>query len=98
MAGNRPIKFRMLEIFLDEKEHWNCDVVEQLQAEYGMLSGYGRDSINFDLIELAAGGMLEEVEVKSDSEGSYKKGALLHKYAITAYGKTRGKETCLFSL
>lgn len=94
MAGNRPIKFRMLEIFLDGKEHWNSDVVKQLQVEYGMNSGYGRDSINFDLIELAAGGMLKEVNAKLDSGGSYKKGAVLHKYVITAYGKTRANETC----
>lgn len=98
MVGKRPIKFRMLQLFLDGKEHWSSDVVKQLQTEYGMNSGYGRDSINFDLIELATGGMLKEVEVKPDSDGSYKKGALLHKYVITAYGKTRATETCKVSL
>jgi len=94
MARNRPIKFRILEIYSDDKEHWNGDVVKQLQSEYGMKSGYGRDSINFDIIELAAGGMLKEIDVKQDVDGTYKAGSLLHKYVITAYGKTKANESC----
>jgi hypothetical protein len=94
MAKNRPIKFRILEIYSDGKDHWNSDVVKQLQTEYGMKSNYGRDSINFDIIELAAGGMLKEIDVSQDIEGKYKHGALLHKYVITAYGKTKANESC----
>ena len=58
MAGLRPIKFRLLELFSDEKEHWNNEIVVQMQKEYGMNSNFGRDSINFDILELASGGML----------------------------------------
>jgi hypothetical protein len=93
--GNRPIKFRILELFLDEKEHWNYEVVSKVQDEYNMQGNYNRDSINFDIIELASGGMLKDLEQKVDSEGIYKKDFLLHKYVITDFGKVRGSDACL---
>ncbi len=93
--GNRPIKFRILELFLDDKEHWNYEIVSKIQGEYNMQGNYNRDSINFDIIELASGGMLKDVEQKVDSEGTYKKDFLLHKYVITDFGKVRGSDACL---
>ena len=93
--GNRPIKFRILELFLDDKEHWNYEIVSKIQDEYGMQGNYNRDSINFDIIELASGGMLKDLEQKVDSEGIYKKEYLLHKYVITDFGKVRGSDACL---
>jgi hypothetical protein len=93
--GNRPIKFRILELFLDDKEHWNYEVVSKIQDEYNMQGNYNRDSINFDIIELASGGMLKDLEQKVDSEGIYKKDFLLHKYVITDFGKVRGSDACL---
>lgn len=98
VAKRRPIKFRVLEVYSDGKEHWNSEVVKQLQAEYGMNSNYGRDSVNWNLIELAAGGMLKEIDVRMDDEGKYKKNALLHKYIITDYGRTKAKESCFTNL
>jgi hypothetical protein len=88
----RPIKFRILEMFLDGREHWNDEVVRKLQNEYGMMTGYGRDSINFDIIELAAGGMLAEADVKAADPRSYGKNALLHSYKITNFGRLRADE------
>lgn len=93
--GNRPIKFRILELFLDEQEHWNYEIVSKIQQEYNMNSNYGRDSINFDIIELASGGMLKDVEQRVDDEGIYKKDFLLHKYVITDFGKVRGSDACV---
>ena len=93
--GNRPIKFRILELFLDEQEHWNYEIVSKIQQEYNMNSNYGRDSINFDIIELASGGMLKDVEQRVDDEGIYKKDFLLHKYMITDFGKVRGSDACV---
>jgi len=98
VGGNRPIKFRILEILLDGKEHWNYEIVSKIQEEYGMNSAYGRDSINFDIIELASGGMLKDVEQKIDEEGIYKKEFLLHKYVITDFGRSRGSDACLQNL
>jgi hypothetical protein len=95
VSGNRPIKFRILELFLDGKEYWNYEIVSKIQEEYGMNSNYGRDSINFDIIELASGGMLKDVEQKVDEDGIYKKDFLLHKYMITDFGKVRGSDACL---
>ncbi|AKB17216.1 MULTISPECIES: hypothetical protein [unclassified Methanosarcina] len=95
MSGNRPIKFRILEILLDEKERWNYEIVSKVQEEYSMQGAYNRDSINFDIIELASGGMLKDVEQKVDEGGIYKKGFLLHKYVITDFGKARGSDACL---
>ena len=95
MSGNRPIKFRILELFLDGKEHWNYEVVSKIQEEYGMNNNYGRDSINFDIIELASGGMLKDLMQKVDEDGIYKKGFLLHRYVITDFGKIRGSDACV---
>ena len=36
--GNRPIKFRILELFLDGKEYWNYEIVSKIQDEYNMNS------------------------------------------------------------
>ena len=95
MSKNRPIKFRILELFLDGKEYWNYEIVSKIQEEYGMRSNFQRDSINFDIIELASGGMLKDVEQKVDENGTYKKGFLLHKYMITDFGRVRGSDACL---
>lgn len=89
-----PIKFRILELYSDEQSHWNSEVVKKVQDEYAMKGSYGRDSINWNIIELAAGGMLKEIDVKVDDEGEYKTGALLHKYIITDFGKVRASESC----
>ena len=95
MAGDQPIKFRVLELFLDGQEHWHSEIVKSIQDEYNMQSNFQRDSINFDVLELASGGMLKSVETKVDEEGTYKKGFLLHKYVITDFGKTRASDACL---
>jgi hypothetical protein len=94
----RPIKFRILEICSDGQEHWNSEIVQQIQKEYNMMNDYGRDSINFDIIELVSGGMLSGVDEKIDEDGSYKKGALLHKYVITDFGKLRASDCCIRNL
>lgn len=95
MAGNRPIKFRMLELFSDEQEHWNNEIVKIIQDEYNLQGNFHRDAINFDILELASGGMLKSVETKVDEEGVYKKGFLLHKYVITDFGKVRASDACI---
>ncbi|WP_094229017.1 hypothetical protein [Methanolobus psychrotolerans] len=95
MAANRPIKFRILELCSNGGGKWNYEIVQQIQKEYGLKGNYHRDSINFDIIELASGGMLKDVEVKVDEEGIYKKGFLLHKYVLTDFGKIRAADACL---
>ncbi len=94
MAGNRPIKFRILEL-CNNNGKWNYEIVQQIQKEYNLKGDYQRDSINFDIIELASGGMLKDIETKVDEEGIYKKGFLLHKYVLTAFGKARATDACL---
>nr|WP_304364501.1 hypothetical protein [Methanosarcina sp. KYL-1] len=84
-----------MELLLDGKEHWNYEIVSRIQKEYDMQGNYNRDSINFDIIELASGGMLKDVEQKVDEAGIYKKGFLLHKYVITDFGKARSSDACL---
>jgi hypothetical protein len=95
VSGNRPIKFRILELLLDGNERWNYEIVSQVQKENNMKGNYNRDSINFDIIELASGGMLKDLDQKVDDEGIYKKGFLLHKYVITDFGRVRGSDACL---
>lgn len=87
----RPIKFRILQLYSDEQKHWGPEVIEQIQGEYGMQSLFGKASINFDIIELAAGGMLVSVEQKLNEDT----GSVIHKYAITDYGKVRASDCCL---
>jgi hypothetical protein len=94
MAGNRPIKFRILELCNDSGK-WNYEIVQQIQKEYNLKGNFQRDSINFDIIELASGGMIKDIEVKVDEDGIYKKGFLLHKYVLTDFGKIRAADACL---
>ena len=87
-----PIKFRVLEILSDGEAHWNSDVVRQLQNEYSDLKGnYGRDSANFDMIELASNGIIKSIESSVDEIGTYKKGFMMHKYILTDIGKSRAE-------
>lgn len=87
MMEGRPYKFRMLEILDEQGEVWNSDIVRQLQKEYNMPKDYDRDCLNFDLIEVAASGMICESDAKIDEEGDFKKDSLLIKYRITHIGK-----------
>ena len=66
---------------------WSNDLVIQLQEEYGMKSNYGRDCLNFDLIEMEASGMIVEIDALIDEEGKFRVGTLLHKYRITTLGR-----------
>jgi len=84
----------MLEIFKDGQSHWNYDVVFQILKEYSIEGDYNRDVINFNLIELASGGMLSEVEQKVDTEGVYKKNFLVRKYVISDLGKEKAASAC----
>lgn len=86
MMEGRPYKFRILEILDTQGPMWNSDIVRQLQAEYNMPSDYYRDSLNFDLIEVAASGMICEADAKIDEDGSYRQDCLLLKYKITSLG------------
>ena len=92
--SEKPTKIRILEIFMDGKPRWNHDVVSLILNEYLMSGDYNRDVINFDLIELASGGMLADLEQKVDTEGIYKKNYLLHKYAITDFGREKAESAC----
>ncbi|MDR2698104.1 MAG: hypothetical protein LBB30_00260 [Candidatus Methanoplasma sp.] len=86
MMEGRPYKFRILEILDTQGPMWNSDIVRQLQNEYGMPSDYYRDCLNFDLIEVAASGMICESEAMIDEDGSFRKDSLLLKYKITQLG------------
>lgn len=84
---NRPIKFRMFELINEKGSVWNYEIVKQLQSEYDMNTDYGRDCLNFDLIEMHAAGFLEEEEIVLDTEGKFRKGRLLSRYKLTELGK-----------
>lgn len=84
-----PLKFRLLELFDEAGTLWNYDVVKQTQKEYGMEDDYGRDVLNYNLIEVLASGFIAVVDMKEDEEGDYKKGALLTQYEITSIGRSQ---------
>lgn len=87
----QPVKIRIIEYMSDGLERWSCDIVSAICQEYGisMDNAVSRDYINFDLIELAANGFLKNTDEKVDTQGTYKRDAYLHKYVITATGKSR---------
>jgi len=87
----RPIKFRILQLYSDGQDHWVPEIIKQIQKEYGMENLFGKASINFDILELAAGGMLVSVDQKLNEET----GSVIHKYSITEYGKVRASDCCL---
>ncbi|MDN5308702.1 MAG: hypothetical protein PWP14_96 [Methanolobus sp.] len=82
-----PIKFQIIKALLDGGEYWNYEIVSPIQKACGMESDYGRDTINFDLLELLSAGMIRDLEQKVDKDGTFKKDFLLHKYQITDYGR-----------
>ncbi|MDO9517445.1 MAG: hypothetical protein Q7J10_05270 [Methanosarcinaceae archaeon] len=98
MANLRPIKFRILELCNEDGGKWNYEIVTQIQKEYDQKGNFQRDSINFDIIELASNGLLKDIEVKVDEKGIYKKGFLLHKYSITPVGQARAVNACLLNI
>jgi len=94
--GARPLKIRILEIFNDGQPHWNYEIIRTVFKEYGMSGNYNSSLINFDLVELASGGMLTDVEQMMDTGGVYRRGFLLHKYVITGLGKEKAANACTF--
>lgn len=88
------MKFRIMEVLSDGAEMWNYDLVKMLMEEYGEKSGFQRDSINFDLIELQASGFIEPTESKIDIDGTFRQDALLNKYKITDLGMSQYEELC----
>ncbi len=96
--SNLPRKIRLMEIMQDGGEYWNYDVIKQAMKDYGMQGDFARDTLNMDLIELAAIGFIKEVDLKVDDEGVHKKGFLLHKYVITDDGKARLANACMYAI
>ena len=87
MMEHTPIKFRILEYLDDNPDSWTDEVVPALQGEYGMTTDYGRDMINYDLVELVSAGLVHEGESKIDEDGHYKQNSLITQYCITNLGK-----------
>jgi hypothetical protein len=84
----RPYKFRMLELLYRGEDMWNYQIVEKMMDEYCLDSDYYRDSLNFDLVEVAASGFIISVDSDVDPDGTlFRKDALLSKYRITCLGK-----------
>ncbi|RNI13906.1 hypothetical protein EFE42_04580 [Methanohalophilus sp. RSK] len=96
--SNLPRKIRLMEIMQDGNEYWNYEAIKQAMQDYGMQGDFARDTLNMDLIELAAIGFIKEVDLKVDDEGAYKKGFLLHKYVITEDGKARLSDACMYAI
>ncbi|HJJ51415.1 MAG TPA: hypothetical protein O0X01_07845 [Methanocorpusculum sp.] len=88
MMEGRPIKFRILEVFADQGRLWNYELVELMSGEYkDRRSKYGRQTTNWDLIELAASGFIAETDASIDEEKKYGKGNLLLQYGLTDIGR-----------
>ena len=96
--SNLPRKIRLMELMQDGNEYWNDDVINQPTQDIGFKSDFSSDTLNMDLIELAAVAFIKEVDLKVDDEGVYKKGFLLHKYVITEAGKARLSDACMYAI
>lgn len=88
MMEGRPIKFRLLEIVENAGEIWNYEAVRKIQSEYPPMGSdnFFRDLINYDMTELQTSGFLVCVDNEIDTEGTFRKGALLSKYKMTQLG------------
>lgn len=89
MMEGRPIKFRILELLDRNGPMWNHDIGAVVSAEYGMADRYGRDCINYDLIEMEAAGFIRAVEMVDDTEEKFRKGYFLTQYRMTSLGKSQ---------
>ena len=67
MMEGQPIKFRILELFKEKGAMWTDEIVPIIQDEYNMKSNYGRDMVNFDVIELVSAGLLREISGLGES-------------------------------
>jgi hypothetical protein len=93
MMEGLPLKFRLLEVYDEKGTAWNYEVIGQVKKEYaGMDNNYGRDVLNYVLIEMMASGFIEVLDMKEDEEGIYKKGALLTQYGLTDLGRKQFEE------
>lgn len=97
MSDLKPLKFRILDLYINGGSFWNYEVISKIQEEYQLKGDYRRDSINFDLIELSSGGLLQVDEIGVDEEGFYKKGFAVYKYSITDFGRQRAAEAYIGS-
>jgi len=88
----KPIKFRIIELLMDDGELWNYEIIDTVTKENNQTSTFQRNDLNFDCIEVAASGFIEAIDSAVDEDGSkLGKDRLLTKYKITDLGKAEYK-------
>ncbi len=84
-----PVKFRFLELYSEAEngEAWNYEIIDVMKNEYDdFKDDYGRNVLNYALIEMAASGFIRALDMKEDVEGIFRKGSILTLYRITNIG------------
>ena len=81
-----PIKFRVVEIILQNNEICNQEILERLKKEYPKDRGINEKTIESYLLSLRAVGLIELGNVTLDHNG-----VLKQDYTITEYGANRMK-------
>jgi len=94
MMENRPFKFRLLELFIEQADWWNYDITRKMQEDYNLPKQYDRDVFNYELLEMSASGFIVMTDAREDSEGLFRKGTILCKYEVTNIGRAQFKELC----
>ena len=86
-----PIKSALFMVYHDGEAFWDYEAVDKILEKYGCNTQYWRLVLRFNLMELAAGGLLEVVDEKMDDDGYFDKEKAVCKYKITEFGLDRAK-------
>ena len=95
MARQVHIKGRILQL-IQERSQWDYEIAARIAAEYSEAQGdYWHNTIRLNLADLYTGGLVtyEEATLDSDKTGGIEKPVF--RYALTAFGRDRMRQTGL---
>jgi hypothetical protein len=91
-----PMKTRILERIIQKKNIWEDVLIKDILSEYNQnLTSMNIGKIRYSLAELYAGGLIQQLDIKEDTEKFAGDEKLLHSYAPTSSGLRRAKEVNL---
>jgi len=74
---------------------WDYEIAQRLMGEYGKSGAYWKGNIRLMLADLYSTGIVIRVEQSQDSKAFFGPRKVLHKYALSEFGKTRVIESGL---
>ncbi|MEL4305260.1 hypothetical protein [Methanococcoides sp. LMO-2] len=87
-----PMKSRLIQLLYEKGEAWDFELTNSLLIEYGKSGDYWKWMARFWMTELAAGGILNIVDVEADDGSHFANDKVLYRYNLTDFGKSRVEE------